>query len=81
MQEHNLCYKETVTYLEQQVKDLKLSHDKDISETARKQKIKLNRADEDIGLYDFAKVTETEDDDVCDTDRSFTKGDKNFETK
>lgn len=75
MEEHNLCFKETVTYLEQQVKDLKKNHDKDMS--AQKQKIKLNKADEDI--YDFAKVTETEDDDVCDTDRTFN--DKNFETK
>ena len=45
--------------------------------SAQKQKIKLNKADEDI--YDFANVTETEDDDVCDTDRTFN--DKNFETK
>ena len=52
-----------------------------MTETARKQKIKLNRADEDVGLYDFNRVgTETEDD-ICDTDRTFTRGGKDFETK
>lgn len=47
-----------------------------------KQKIKMNKIDDeaDIGLYDFNKVTEQDDDDVVETDRSFTRS-KNFESR